>query len=469
MSGYYSKEVSVGLVHTDKLQNQSLFSISWPLFIELSLHMAMGLLATLMLGHYSDLAAAGVGVANQLMGMFILVFNVSSIGAMILIGQKIGAQRFDKARQLSRSALGINFWFGIIISVIVFIFGRVLLGIFDISGEVLHYALLFLNIVGCSLFLESISLVLSAVLRSHGRTKEPMYVSLLMNIISTIGYCISIYGIFNLPVTGVSGVSWTIIVARSFAVIALFYIVSKELALRFKVYDLFHINLEDLRDLFHIGIPSAGENLSYHFSQLVVTGIVATLGDASLVARVYLTNITMFCFLFSVAISEGTQLMIARYIGGSLFDLALKRGMKTVKIAIFASTSVSLSFALMGDTLLKLFTSDTKIVAIAVPVLWAIAFVEPGRAVNIVLMSSLKSAGDVRFPVIIGVLSMWAFSVGFGYLIGLTFGFGLLGIWIAQGIDEWFRALFAIKRWLSRPWERKYVRTTKNPDPLHVH
>ncbi len=456
------------MVHTEKSKNQSLFSISWPLFIELSLHIAMGLLATLMLGHYSDLAAAGVGVANQLMNIFILVFNVSSIGAMILIGQRIGAQRFDQARQLSRSAFSINIWFGILISLIVVIFGQSLLGLFDISGEVYDYALLFLRIVGFSLFLESVSLVLSAVLRSHGRTKEPMYVSLLMNIISTIGYVISIYGVFNLPVTGVTGVAWTMVIARIFAVIALLVIVARELALRFHLNDLFHINTEDIKNLLHIGIPSAGENLSYHFSQLLVTAFVATLGDASLVARVYLTNITMLCYLFSVAIGEGTQLLVARYIGGGHFDQALKRGMKTVKIAVFASTAVSLTFAFMGNRLIELFTTDASILAIALPVLWGIAFVEPGRAVNIVLMSSLKSAGDVRFPVIIGILSMWTFTVGFGYLFGITFGLGLLGIWIAQGIDEWFRAIFAVKRWLSRPWERKFAHQTKQQDPIHV-
>ena len=456
------------MVNTEKLQNQSLFSISWPLFIELALHMAMGILATLMLGRYSDLAAAGVGVANQLMSIFILIFNVSAIGAMILIGQRIGAHRLDQARQLSRSAFGINFWFGILVSLVIILFGKNLLGLFNIDGEVFEYALLFLRIVGISLFLESISLLLSAILRSHGRTKEPMYVSLFMNIISTVGFYISIYGIFNLPITGVTGVSWTMIIARAFAVIALLIIVTKELALRFRIHDLFHIDLEDMKNLFHIGIPSAGENLSYHFSQLVVTGIITILGDASLVARVYLTNITMLCFLFSIAIGEGTQLMVARYIGGRHFDKALKRGIKTVKIAVFSSTAVSLSFIFMGDSLLELFTSDVAILTVALPVLWGIAFVEPGRAINIVLMSSLKSAGDVRFPVIIGIISMWTFTVGFGYLFGITFGFGLLGIWIAQGIDEWFRAIFAIRRWLSRAWERKYTHQTQIHDPAHL-
>jgi len=42
--------------------------------------------------------------------------------------------------------------------------------------------------------------------------------------------------------------------------------------------------------------------------------------------------------------------------------------------------------------------------------------------------------------------------------LGITFGLGLPGVWIAQGADEWFRAVFAVRRWLSRPWERKFAR-----------
>src|SRR5690606_36973727 len=65
----------------NKYQDQSLFSITWPLFIELSLHMSIGIIATLMLSHYSDNAVAGVGVANQILNIAILVFNITAIGA----------------------------------------------------------------------------------------------------------------------------------------------------------------------------------------------------------------------------------------------------------------------------------------------------------------------------------------------------------------------------------------------------
>ena len=442
-------------VENNKYQDQSLFSITWPLFIEITLHMSMGIVATLILSGYSDNAVAGVGVANQILNIFILVFNVTAIGATILIGQNLGANRLDRARRLARSAFGVNFWFGVLMTIVVVTCGGLFLKFYGLSGEVYDFAYTFLTIIGLSLFLEAISLALSAVLRSYGHTKETMVVTVIMNVISIIGSFIAIKGWFGLPVTGVAGVAYAMFIARIFIIVALFYFVYKRLDLKFYIKDIFKINKTDVKGLLSIGVPSAGENLSYQFSQVVITSFVALTGDAALAARVYILNISMLCFLFTVAIAQGTQLLIARYIGAKQYDRALKRGLKTLKIAVIVSAAVSLAVALIGEPILTIFTNDADIIAIALPVLWAIVFIEPGRAMNIVLMGSLKSVGDVRFPVIIGVISMWGIAVVFSYFFGITLGLGLLGIWLAQGIDECIRGFFALKRWVSKPWLRK--------------
>ncbi|MFJ7725149.1 MATE family efflux transporter [Neobacillus sp. NPDC097160] len=439
---------------SNKYQEQSLFSISWPLFIELALHMGMGIMATFMLSHYSDAAAAGVGVANQLLNIFILVFTVTSIGATVLISQSLGAGRLKQARRLSRSVFGLNFWFGIVVAVFVFLFGEQLLRLFDIHGKVFDYGLIFVRICGISLFFESISLALSAVLRSHGYTKESMVVTVVMDFISIAGNIIAISGIFGLPITGVTGVSWAIVIARAYAVCALIYLVYNRLSLKLAISDIFKAKKEDIKGLLEIGIPSAGENLSYQLSQLIITSFVVSMGTASLAARVYILNINMLCFLFTLAIAQGTQLLVARDIGGRQYNRALKRGIRTLKISMIASLMTSLMIALTGSPILEMFTKDPSIIAVSLPVLWAIVFVEPGRAMNIVLMSSLKSAGDVRFPVIIGMISMWGIAVSLSYLLGIHYGLGLLGIWLAQGADEWLRGCFALRRWLMKPWEK---------------
>ena len=442
--------------HTkNKYQNQTLFSITWPLFIEISLHMSIGIIATLILSHYSDDAVAGVGVANQVLNIAILIFNITAIGATILIGQNIGANQLDKARRLARSAFGFNFWIGMITAVVVVLFCDIFLAFYGLSGDVFAFASTFVKITGFSLSLEAVSLALSAVLRSYGYTKDAMVVTLFMNVISIIGNVISVTGIFGLPVTGVMGVAWSIVIARGFVVIAFIYLVNKRLALKISINDAIKMKKDDIRELLSIGVPSAGENLSYQFSQIVITSFVAILGSAALSARVYILNISMLCFLFTMAIAQGTQLLVARYIGAKQYTKAHKRGIKTLKISMLISLLSSLVIAIIGEPVLTLFTDDPNIIAIALPVLWAIVFIEPGRAMNIVLMNSLKSAGDVRFPVIIGMICMWGIAVVLSYILGISFNLGLLGVWLAQGLDEWVRGFFALKRWNSQPWTRK--------------
>lgn len=232
-----------------------------------------------------------------------------------------------------------------------------------------------------------------------------------------------------------------------------------------RVQDIIRINMEDFRGLLSIGLPSAGEGLSYQFSQLIITGIVVSLGAASLAARVYILNISMLCFMFTMAIAMGTQLLVARYIGGKQYERAFQRGIRTLKIAAAASLTISLIIAFIGSPVLRIFTEDVNILSVGIPVLWAIVFIEPGRAMNIVLMNTLKSTGDARFPLIAGIIFMWGIAVVFSYILGIHFGLGLLGVWIAQGMDEWIRGILALKRWNSRPWERRikvsHLRTKK--------
>jgi putative MATE family efflux protein len=451
-------------VQTNRYQEQTLLSISWPLFIELALHMGMGIIATLMLSHYSDDAAAGVGVANQLLNIFILVFNVTSIGATVLISQNLGAGNFKRARQLAHTVFGLNFWFGITVALVIFFFGPNLLHLFDIHDKVYQYGLIYTRICGLSLFFESLSLALSAVLRSNGYTKESMFVTIVMDLISVIGNLFATTGIFGLPITGVSGVSWAMMAARVFAVCLLLYLVYNRLSIRMETKDIFKNNKEDIHGLLSIGIPSAGENLSYQLSMLVMTGFIAAMGTAQLAARVYILNINMICYLFALAVGQGTQMLVARYIGGRQFDRAHHRGLQSLKVSMPVSIISALLIALLGEPILQLFTSNTEIISIGLPVLWAIVFLEPGRALNIIIMGSLKSAGDVRFPVIIGMISMWGVAVGLSYILGVYYGLGILGVWLAQGADEWLRGCFAYRRWMGKPWERMTNLFVAKPD-----
>jgi Na+-driven multidrug efflux pump len=170
---------------------------------------------------------------------------------------------------------------------------------------------------------------------------------------------------------------------------------------------------------------------------------------------VYAQNLMMFIFLFSVAISQGTQILIGHLVGAREYENAYERCLKSLKIAIIISLAMAGIFSLFADSLLRIFTDNEQIIELGKTLIYLTIILEPGRSFNLVVINSLRATGDVRFPVYMGILSMWGVSVTLSYVLGIWFGLGLIGIWISFIADEWLRGLIMLKRWRSRTWMKK--------------
>lgn len=178
-------------------RNLSLFALTWPIFLELFLFMAMGIADTFMLSVISDNAVSGVGAANQFLQIAILVLGVVGNGASIVVAQYLGSRLYQEVAKISAIAVSLNTIVGIAISIIFLLFGANMLQALNLQGEVFLYADQYLSIVGGAIFLQAVMNSLSAIIRVHGYTKETMYVSLGMNIIHVFGNYVLIFGKFG--------------------------------------------------------------------------------------------------------------------------------------------------------------------------------------------------------------------------------------------------------------------------------
>ncbi|WP_079508044.1 MATE family efflux transporter [Mesobacillus jeotgali] len=438
-----------------KTAKLSLFAITWPLFIEIMLYMLMGNADTLMLSQYSDNSVAAVGVSNQILSMVIVMFGFVATGTAILVAQNLGAERDQEAREVSSVSIGANLIFGLILSAGVFIFSEQLLKMMDLPPELFDEANSYLLIVGGFSFIQSLIMTVSSIIRSYGFTRDIMYVTIGMNILNVIGNYLFIFGPFGFPILGVEGVAISTTVSRIIGLLAAIYVMTKRIPGSLPVSMLFSFPKRHLKNLLNIGIPSAGEHLSYNGSQMVITYFIATLGTQALTAKVYTQNVMMFIFLFSIAISQGTQILIGHMVGAKEIDNAYKRALKSLKLAILISIGAALIVSFFSKNLLGIFTDNPSIIELGTTLILLTIILEPGRSFNLVLISSLRAAGDVKFPVYMGILSMWGVSVTLSYFLGIYLEMGLVGIWIAFIADEWLRGLLMLWRWRSRVWVKK--------------
>ena len=413
-----------------------------PIFIETLLIMMLGAIDTVMLSQYSDESVAAVGVVNQIVMFAFLIFEVINIGTSVLCSQYLGAKLQQKMIQVVGVSLLLNLVVGLLVSAILHFGAVTLLDWMGLRPELLQYGIGYMEIVGAFAFFQAISLTISASLRSANKAIYPMLVTVLVNIMNIVGNYILIFGKFGFPAMGAEGAAISTSIARGVSMVVLFVILFRKHISKFPLALFRPFPWIELKNLLKIGIPSAGENMSYSFSQVVITYFINILGNNALATRTYTVNIVMFVYLFAIAMANKIR---AAYLLGKF----------VMRISILVSLILSCIWAVFGHTIFSMLTDNEEIVRLGVTILMIDILVEIGRAVNIYATNALRSAGDVNFPFYLGVVVQWTVSVGLSYLLGIYWGWGLVGMWIAFLLDENIRAIVFVKRWNSMKWAKK--------------
>lgn len=435
--------------------SRQLSSLAGPIFIETLLVMMLGAVDTFMLSRYSDNSVAAVGVVNQLMNLVFLLFEVISIGTSILCSQYIGAGRRDKVIQVVGISLIFNLFSGMLLSLGLYSFAGSLLQMMGLRPDLMSDGLPYMKIVGGFAFLQAISLSLSASLRSADKAKYPMYVSMVVNVLNIIGNYSLIFGKFGMPALGVEGAAISTSLCRFVSVVLLFVILFKKHIPSFPKELFSPFPWIELKNLLKIGIPSAGEHFSYSLSQVVITYFINMISNQALATRSYIVNIVMFTYIFALSIAQGGAILVGHLVGMKKINAAYTIGKRIMRLGTATSVTLALLTAIFGKHILGMLTSDPWIISTGATILWVEVLLENGRALNFFGVNSLRSAGDIYFPVLVGIVVMWGVQVVGSYLLGISLGWGLVAMWIVFALDENIRGFIFIRRWNSFKWVGK--------------
>ena len=379
----------------------------------------------------------------------------------MVITHHLGARDQPGAHRIATTAIAVNSWIGLAVSAAVYLFAAPLLRLMQLPESLMQYALPFLTMMGGTLFMEAMNTAIGAVLRAHAHTRDAMIVTVGQNLLNAAGNCVMLFGLFGCPKMGVTGVALSSVCSRVAASIALWLLLDRRIKLRLFWRDFLVLPLERLRRILHIGLPAAGENICYWTALMVVTSFTARLGAESLAIQTYTQQVQRLVVLFSFSLGLATEILIGRMIGAGAFDEAYHALLKSLRTGVLVATGAILIVAAVAPQLLGIFTKDPVILAGGTLLLRMAILIEPGRVFNIVVISSLRATGDARFPLKMGVLSMWFIWVPLAWLLALKLHWGLPGIWISMTVDEWFRGLTMYWRWKKRRW-LKYAQASRD-------
>ena len=282
----------------------TLFALTWPIFIEVLLHMLMGNADTLMLSQYSDQSVAAVGVSNQILFLLIVMFGFIATGTTILVAQYLGAKQYKDAKDISSVSISANLLIGLLISVIIYIASEDILHLMNIPEELLGEATFYLQVVGGFSFVQALIMTAGAILKSYGYTKDTMYLTIGMNILNIIGNYFFIFGPFGFPILGVQGVAISTVVSRIIGLVVILYMLKQRVHFTLNIKEIFSLPVHHLKNLLRIGVPTAGEQFSYNTSQMIITVFITMIGTEALTTKIYTQNLMMLILFILVIFTK---------------------------------------------------------------------------------------------------------------------------------------------------------------------
>ncbi len=335
-------------------------------------------------------------------------------------------------------------------SIVLFFYAGPIGGVLNIAPELLSLSNVYISYVGGGLFMVGMIASLGTAIRNTGNTKGPMYTGIIINVIHIILNYIFIFGVFGLPQLGLAGIAISSIVSRLVGVIILYSLFRRSFEIKVRLRDFRIFNGKLFKQILKIAWPLGINSSCWVFSQLIVYSFLAALGAEALAARTYLNTLESFCFTLGYAFALAGQIQIAHLFGAGKLKEAYRSAYRTLFIGLSIVSANMLLLFLFGKQLLGYFTSDPKIIAIGVSLLALNLLLQPSKMLNMALGNALNAIGDTRYTMYTSIVSMSLIGVGCSYWLGISVGWGLIGIYCCMIADELVRGLLVLARWRGR-------------------
>lgn len=434
--------------------NKTLKKLILPLIIEQILIMAVGVADTVMVSYAGEVAISGVGLVDMFNNLIITVLAAIDAGGAIIVSQYIGNKDRKNANKASSQLLTITIVIATVIMLGCLVFHRILLSTFfgAIEMNVMKAATTYFLISAISFPFLGVYNSAAALYRSMEKTRTTMYVSILMNIINVVGNYI---GVFILH-AGVAGVAVPTLISRIVAAIIMFALSLNSSNLVYvKIKNVFAWNQEMISRILKIAVPNGIENGLFTLGRVLVTSIVALFGTSQIAANSVAGSIDQIAVVVVNAINLGIVVVVGQCIGANDYEQAKYYIKKLMKISYIVTGIIGSAVILLLPWILNLYSlsSEARNLTFILVIMHNI-IATALHPTAFVLPNGLRAAGDVKFSMVVGIVSMILFRLGAAVLFGIIFNLGIIGVWIAMGSDWLCRSVCFVIRFIKGKWRQ---------------
>lgn len=427
----------------------------------------MWLIEAVFIGRLSAAALGGVGFALQIILLTMTLILTFVMGSIILINRHLGSKDSWGANHI----LGQSFMAAVLLSIpigLIWYFGapqlfqlirerELLTAVSSQSISGIESGIQYLRIVAMVTPILVTNFVCVGLIRGAGDTRISMTINVTMNVTNAILTPILIYGWFGFPQWGVRGAAMAMVIAHTLGfILTIKHLRSRNGKLFLAFSEITTPRWESFKQLVKMGLPTTVEQMVWSGGQLVVTGLVATMGIAELAVHQVFLRIQGVLSMFYLGFGLAAMTQVGQSIGANAHHEAERSSRLTHRIVLVFGLSILVLMVLFYKQLLHLFIrkEDNILLHFGLQVTFLVfALVQAPKAMNTVITGSLRGAGDIQWLMWVNIVTVIIFELGFNYAGTSILHFGLIGIWAVQCLDEFSKSAINYYRFHGGKWK----------------
>jgi multidrug resistance protein, MATE family len=416
---------------------RSILSQARPIFVGQVAVMLYAVVDTVLTGHASatDLAAMGLGA-----GVYSSVF-VSLLGAINALNPII-AQHHGGRRHV---AIGVSYVQGLWLALLLSIGGGLFLAFPDAWLAWIHappaveaMVTRYLRVLSLALPAALMFRVISVLHVAVARPQVVMVMQVSGLALKVLLSYLLIFGGLGLPRLGaLGGALASTVVFWALLVVGWAHTRVDRFYRRFEIHRA-GPRWSVLRELIRLGIPMGVSYALEATSFTFITLLVARLGTSVMGGHQVVANLAALCFMVPLSLAVATATLTAHAIGAEDASRARRTASTGIRIAVIVSASLALAVWMLRGAIVRLYTSDAAVAAVALTLIPYLAAFHVFDALQTGVGFVLRAHKRAVSPTVIYALALWGVGLFGGYhvaFVGLwSPPWGVSGMWLMQSV-----------------------------------
>ena len=465
------------ILPTDPAVFRRVLTLAFPIILGNLSRVLMNVVDVAMVGRLGAKSLAAVGLGAVLIWTILSIGVAFRTGVQTVTARRYGQKRFSDCGLALNSGLALASIVGVIFAMMGYKMAGVAIRFLIDDPDVIPLAIVYTqwSFVGAACI--TIGYAFQGFYNGVERTRIHMEVTIVSNILNIyldaglifgnarltemlasspvgdISFLSVLWSPFDFPALGVEGAAIATLCAAVWMIIH--YTLrgfTQEFRTNYGTYK-GGFNRETLKKEVEVAAPQGFQEVGVTIVYVLFFKIIGMIGTVEVAATEVVFTLAMASFLPAIGFGVACATLVGKALGEEDPERAAVSMLESVRWSVIFMGTMGILFLLFPRPILLIFTNDREVIEMGLVALRILGVVQFFDAVGMTLWFALSGAGNTLFPAIIDLSLSWGIFLPGSYLLGIVFGYGLIGPWLAFAIYLFLYAICITWKILKGDWK----------------